>query len=186
MAGVIKTAAHCSHRKVQPAPKYTFNADSKVYIWATLAHKVVSLSWTFMMMFSTTALPVIWPCSLSLWNTSILSLQCFCANMAYPHFLLLQMATLKCCPHLAMTDSVGAWRQVFPHVFPFTASAADTHGFLSCCGFFFLCATRRRLTTNNDWGSNHSRFAARDLFFQLACKHTHRVCVRERERLTHA
>lgn len=109
------------------------------------------------------------------------------------------MAILKCCPHLSMTDSVRAWHKVFPHVFPFTASAADTHGFLSCCGVVFLCvqlaAVSPRRTTEDLITSASLHVIS---FLQLACKHasanycllvvcvTRRVCVRERERLSHA
>lgn len=196
VADVIKAAAHCSHRRVQPAPKYFFfNTDAKVYIWATLAHKVVWLSWTLTMMFSTTALPVIWPCSLGLWNTSVLSFQCFILISSC-----LQMAILKCCPHLAMTDSLRAWQEAFPHVFPFygVSSRHPRFPLLLWVFFFSVCNSppshhEERLRIQSlplrcTWSLFSIRLQACvcKLLFACCVCDTQSVCVRERERLSHA
>lgn len=104
------------------------------------------------------------------------------------------MAILKCCPHLSMTDSGRAWPKVFPHVFPFTASAADTHGFLSCCGggvCVQLTAVSPRRTTEDLITPASLHVIS---FLQLACKHAsanyclhvacvcHPECVWEKEK----
>lgn len=199
MADAIKAAAHCSHRKVQPAPKYTFNTDTKVYIWATLAHKVVSLSWTFMMMFSTTALPVIWPCSLSLWNTSILSLQCFCANTVYPHFLLPSNGYSEVLPSFGHDWQRRSLAEGVSSCFSIYGVSSRHPWFPLLLCFFFLCVQLAAVSprrTTEDLITPASLHVIS--FLQLACKHasanycllvvcvTRRVCVRERERLSHA
>lgn len=97
------------------------------------------------------------------------SLHHFSANPVYLHFFLPSNSHSGALPSFGHDWQLGSLAEGVSSCFSIY-SVNSRHPWLPLLLWGVLCATRRRLTTENDSRSNHSRLTACDLFFQLACK----------------